>query len=100
MDWKAYARGAPLLIKEYAAAGSDLCLFDFAQLRLPDTEARLSQLARWVVEAEAGGERYGLSLPDTAIEPNRGPEHRHQCLAALALFGVDGLAPPSEGAHG
>jgi uncharacterized protein (DUF58 family) len=87
VDWKAYAREAPLLVKEYSPTGADLCLFDFAQLRSPDTEARLSQLARWVVDAEAGGECYGLALPGTAIAPNRGPEHRHRCLAALALHG-------------
>lgn len=88
VDWKAYAREAPLLVKEYSPAGSDLCLFDFAQLPIPDVEARLSQLARWVVDAEAGGERYGLTLPDVQIAPNRGPEHRHRCLAALALHGT------------
>ena len=87
IDWKAYAREAPLLVKEYSPTGSELCLFDLAQVRLPDIEARLSQLARWVVEAEAVGERYGLALPGVAIAPNRGPEHRHRCLAALALFG-------------
>jgi uncharacterized protein (DUF58 family) len=87
VDWKAYARAAPLLVKEYSPTGSDLCLLDFAQLALPDVEARLSQLARWVVEAEAGGERYGLTLPGVTITPNRGPEHRHRCLSALALFG-------------
>jgi uncharacterized protein (DUF58 family) len=89
VDWKAYAREAPLLVKEYSPAGSDLCLFDFAQLRIPDIEARLSQLARWVVDAEGGGERYGLALPGVVIAPNRGPEHRHRCLAALALYGLD-----------
>ena len=89
VDWKAYARGAPLLVKEYSPAGSDLCLFDFAQLPIPDVEARLSQLARWVVDAEAGGERYGLTLPGVELAPNRGPEHRHRCLAALALYGAD-----------
>ena len=89
VDWKAYAREAPLLVKEYSPAGSDLCLFDFAELRSPDIEARLSQLARWVVDAEAGGERYGLTLPGVVLAPNRGPEHRHRCLAALALYGVD-----------
>nr|UXE44582.1 hypothetical protein Hi04_10k_c2651_00026 [uncultured bacterium] len=88
VDWKAYAREAPLLVKEYSPAGSDLCLFDFAQLGIADVEARLSQLARWVVDAEAGGERYGLTLPGAAIAPNRGPEHRHRCLAALALYGL------------
>jgi uncharacterized protein (DUF58 family) len=92
VDWKAYARGAPLLVKEYSPAGADLCLFDFARLRIPDIEARLSQLARWVVDAEAGGERYGLTLPGIALAPNRGPEHRHHCLAALALYGIDAHA--------
>lgn len=92
VDWKAYARGAPLLVKEYSPAGSDLCLFDFAQLPIPDVEARLSQLARWVVDAEAGGERYGLTLPGVELAPNRGPEHRHRCLAALALHGTDASA--------
>lgn len=95
VDWKAYAREAPLLVKEYSPAGSDLCLFDFAQLRIPDVEARLSQLARWVVDAEAGGERYGLLLPGATLAPNRGPEHRHRCLAALALYGTDVPAVPA-----
>jgi uncharacterized protein (DUF58 family) len=91
--WKAYARGAPLLVKEYVTTGSDLCLLDFAQVPLPDTEARLAQLAHWVVDAEAGGERYSLKLPGTELAPNRGPEHRHRCLAALALYGIDAPAP-------
>lgn len=95
VDWKAYARGAPLLVKEYSPAGADLCLFDFAQLRIPDVEARLSQLARWVIDAEAGGERYGLTLPGVELAPNRGPEHRHRCLAALALHGIE--APAATG---
>lgn len=89
VDWKAYAREAPLLVKEYRPTGSQLRVFDFAQLSDPDIEARLSQLARWVVDAEAQGERYGLALPDLVLAPDRGPEHRHRCLAALALFGLD-----------
>ncbi len=92
VDWKAYAREAPLLVKEYGAARSELRMFEFGALASLQTEARLEQLARWVVDAEAGGERYGLVLPGTHIEPARGPEHRHRCLAALALFGLgDGI---------
>jgi uncharacterized protein (DUF58 family) len=87
VDWKAYAREAPLLVKEYQASGAELRLFDFATLPLADPEARLEQLARWVVDAEAGGERYGLTLPHLRLPPDRGPEHRHRCLAALARFG-------------
>jgi uncharacterized protein (DUF58 family) len=87
VDWKAYAREAPLLVKEYTQASGELREFEFAALGSLDTEARLSQLARWVVDAEAHGERYGLALPQLRLAPDRGPEHRHRCLAALALFG-------------
>jgi uncharacterized protein (DUF58 family) len=91
VDWKAYAREAPLLVKEYSASGAELRLFDFAPLAHLDLEARLSQLARWVVDAEARGDRYGLALPGVRAPADRGPEHRHRCLAALAVFGtIDG----------
>jgi uncharacterized protein (DUF58 family) len=41
------------------------------------------------VDAEGGGDRYGLTLPNCYIKPDRGPEHRHRCLAALAMFGLE-----------
>ena len=86
VDWKAYAREAPLLVKEYTQASGELREFDFGSLAPLDTETRLSQLARWIVDAEARGERYGLVLPQQRFAPDRGPQHRHRCLAALALF--------------
>jgi uncharacterized protein (DUF58 family) len=89
VDWKAYAREAPLLVKEYSAMASELRMFDFAALGDLPTEARLEQLARWVVDAETAGERYGLVLPGTLVPPGRGPEHRHRCLASLAVFERD-----------
>jgi uncharacterized protein (DUF58 family) len=87
VDWKAYAREAPLLVKEYAQGASELRWFDFAPLAHLALEERLSQLARWVVDAEAHGERYALEIPGVRLPPDRGPEHRHRCLAALAVFG-------------
>jgi uncharacterized protein (DUF58 family) len=85
--WKAYARGAPLLVKEYSAMGAELRVFDFAKLENLGLEARLEQLARWLVDAETRGERYGLVIPPQHFEPDSGPEHRHRCLSALALYG-------------
>ena len=87
--WKAYARGAPLLIKEYSAMGAELRVFDFSKLEHLGVEVRLEQLARWLVDAETRGERYGLVIPPQRIEPDSGPEHRHRCLTALALYGHD-----------
>ena len=93
VDWKAYAREAPLLVKEYSSMGSELRIFDFTPLRNLDTEARLEQLARWIVDAEDSGDRYGLEIPGIRIAPDRGADHRHQCLAALALYELDRTAP-------
>ena len=85
--WKAYAREAPLLVKEYSSSGSPLRLLSLEDARQADTEARLEQLTRWIVDAEAGGDLYGLELPGERIPAHRGPDHRHKCLLALALYG-------------
>ena len=93
VDWKAYAREAPLLVKEYSSSGAQLRLFRLAQLAPLQLEARLEQLARWIVDAEAQGDRYGLELPTVRIPPDRGTEHRHRCLAALAQFDLPAQQP-------
>jgi len=92
VDWKAYARDAPLLVKEYSAAGAEVRIFDLSHLGQLGMEAQLEQLARWIVDAESNGERYGLKLPNRFIKPNHGSEHRHQCLAALAVVGLEDTA--------
>lgn len=88
--WKAYARGAPLLVKEYSSSGADERVLDFGQLAGLDVEARLEQLARWILDADERGERYGLVLPGVVIAPDHGAEHRRRTLTALALYGHDG----------
>jgi uncharacterized protein (DUF58 family) len=85
--WKAYARGAPLLVREYrghAAASSER---DFSALPDLDVEARLSQLARWCVDAAARGERWTLRMPGVVPLSGAGPDHLQQCLQRLALYG-------------
>ena len=49
-----------------------------------DTEARLSRLCAWVLQADRIGARYGLRLPGREIAPDEGPNHRQRCLEALA----------------
>lgn len=85
--WKAYAREAPLLVKEYSAAGAPLRVLSLQHTRQPDLESRLEQLARWIVDAESRGDVYGLELPGERIPAHRGCDHRHRCLSALALYG-------------
>ena len=84
--WKAYARGQGLHTKQYAGTDVVSHLFDWDSLPALGTEARLSQLCRWVIEAHERGEAFGLRLPGTEIEPNVGTGHRERCLNALALY--------------
>ena len=88
IDWKAVARGQPLMIKQFAAETEGVVHLDFSALRFANVEERLSQLALWVIEAERARRPYGLRLPGTEIQPAVGQVHFHQCLRALSLFQV------------
>ncbi|MEJ2516077.1 MAG: DUF58 domain-containing protein [Gammaproteobacteria bacterium] len=91
--WKAAARGDELLVKQFAGSPRGAAWLDWESLPGVAPEGRLSILCRWVLDAHAGGERFGLRLPGTEIPPGLGTAHRHRCLAALALFpGGDGPA--------
>jgi uncharacterized protein (DUF58 family) len=84
--WKAYAREQGLHVKLYAGTAVTSHSFDWEALTGLGTEARLSQLCRWVEDAYAAGRAFGLRLPGVEIAPNVGPGHRQRCLTALALF--------------
>ena len=87
VDWRAVARGQPLLVKQFSGAGSRRLSFEYANVaHLGDIEARLSQLSQWIVEAERDGYSYGLRLPGFTAELSRGDRHFRQCLSALADF--------------
>jgi uncharacterized protein (DUF58 family) len=86
VDWKAVARGQPLLTKQWEGDGSDLFLLDWHAAEGLGTEDRLRQLARWAVLAERSGSAYGLRLPGVTILADRGEAHFHACLRALAEF--------------
>jgi uncharacterized protein (DUF58 family) len=84
--WKAYARGQGLHTKQYAGTDVVSHVFDWDSLPGLDTESRLSQLCRWVIDAHERGEAFGLRLPGNVIEANIGTAHYERCLDALALF--------------
>ncbi len=84
--WKAYARSDLLLLKEFAGGSREPCVLDWATLADLDAEARLSQLARWCLDAEADGRDFGLALPSTTVPIGNGTQHLARCLEALALF--------------
>jgi len=53
---------------------------------LGDPEARVSQLAQWVLQADRAGLLFGLELPARSLTPGSGPAHRAQALERLALL--------------
>jgi uncharacterized protein (DUF58 family) len=86
IDWRAVARGQPLMTKQFTTEAEGVVYLDFSALRLAGMEERLSQLALWVIEAERARRPYGLRLPGVEIPPAIGQIHFHQCLRALSLF--------------
>ncbi len=94
IDWRAVARGQPLMTKQFTAEAEGVVYFDFSALHFANVEERLSQLALWVIEAERARRPYGLRLPGIEILPGVGQAHFHQCMRALSLFEVE-TNPPS-----
>jgi uncharacterized protein (DUF58 family) len=93
IDWKAFARGRPLMVKQFTGGvGRELWLESrlLPGLSLDD---RLSQLALWALEAEEGDLPYGLSVGDVNLPPQLGSEHQRRVLEALA---IGGRAPSGE----
>lgn len=87
--WKADARGQGLLTKVFSGRADAQLRFDWSALPPElDTEARLSRLTRWVLEADRLGCAFGLELPGRSIEPDSGDGHRERCLEALALHAL------------
>ncbi|TAM09462.1 MAG: DUF58 domain-containing protein [Nevskiaceae bacterium] len=88
VHWKSLARQADPLVKEFAAhIGGELWL-TWDTLPGLETEARLSQLTRWLLAADARHQPYGLQLPGFSRAPALGNTHRRACLQALALYGL------------
>jgi uncharacterized protein (DUF58 family) len=89
IHWKAAAREQGLLVKLFSGANAGDLLLRFADVNADGIEARLSQLCRWVLDAEAGSFRYGLEFPGNSLDTGDGDAHRHGCLRALALYGSE-----------
>jgi len=86
--WKASTKNTVLLTKQFATPGAAMLWFDWATLREPDIEARLSLLTGMLLEVERTRQAYGLRLPGIEYTPNLGAAQRERCLKALALFGM------------
>lgn len=89
IHWKGVAKGQEPQVKRYAGEQTDDIALDLNEAPGGDLEARLSRLCRWVIDAEAAGLRYSLSLPGTRIATGAGDAHCRRCLEALAVYGQE-----------
>ncbi|MBM3359022.1 MAG: DUF58 domain-containing protein [Betaproteobacteria bacterium] len=85
--WKVAARDRGLLTKQFSGRSDTELWLDWALLPAHmGTEEKLSQLARWVLDAHAGGLSYGLRLPGKIVDMALAEAQRERCLEALALY--------------
>ncbi len=82
---KADDQGNGLVVRDAQQAQRHELWLDFVQAGSLDTEARLSRLCAWLLQADKLGLSYGLRLPGLQIKPSSGEAHKRQCLEALAL---------------
>ena len=82
--WKVYARGRPLMVKQFAGGGGpELLLSDETLLHL-DAESRISQITRWSLKAHEDQLPFGISIGSNLIKTGSGPVHLQLVLQTLA----------------
>lgn len=88
VDWKAFARGRPLSVKQFTGGEGNELWLDASQMSHLSLEARLSQLALWIVNAEKEEIPYALRLGRTTLPLGLGPMQARRALEALAVAGL------------
>ncbi len=86
IHWKAFAKGQGLFSKQYAGDNQSELWLNYNQTPGYNVEDRLSQLCRWVIDAEKTGLKYGFTVAGVKLDPNHGLLHYQKCLKVLALF--------------
>ncbi len=87
IHWKAFAKGLGVFSKQYGGENSsEEIRLDYDLTPGHNVEERLSQLCRWLIDAEQAGISYGFALPGLTLPPDNGLAHYRKCLEALALF--------------
>lgn len=87
--WKALARERGLHVKRFAGGAAEQTELRLRELNfIGDLETQLSQLARWIMDADRAGIAYALDLDQTRVPSGLGEAHRDLCLQALAHYGA------------
>lgn len=85
IHWKRLAKDSTPTVKQFLDSADPRLWIDWQSLT-GDSEARIRQCTRLVLDAHRMGYQWGLRLPGLDLPPGSGDGHRHHCLRALALF--------------
>jgi uncharacterized protein (DUF58 family) len=83
IDWKAYARGRPLLTKKFEEGQRHTFWLDYDQT-VGNQERRMRQLSKWIHQCEEDFAVYGLQVKNRKISMGSGERHKVACLKLLA----------------
>ena len=87
INWRAHARGLPLLTKVYASNPQPSFSLNWDHVLIHDTEKKLQQLSLWIEKASQENAAFSLELPNgTNLIAGSGPAHRLKALEFLAVF--------------
>jgi uncharacterized protein (DUF58 family) len=86
IDWRAHARGRPLLTKRFDDGSPHAVNFEWSQVSHLSFEDALSQLTLWIDIALKSETPFSLRLPTVALPANTGWAHAHACWRELALM--------------
>jgi len=92
--WKAFAGELGLQVKQFSTPLGEQLWLDFSDAPDRSEEEKLARMARWVLDAEKQGLRYGLRLPDGELPPDNGTAQRDECLRRIALFNLPPQGQP------
>ncbi len=86
IDWKAFARGRGILIKEFKSGASKSLLLDYQSCPQDQSEAKLEQLSQWIEICRKKEIPFALQLPDQYLATGMGVRHVKKSLEELAKF--------------
>lgn len=86
VDWKAFARGRPLLTKRFDEGGPEAIVLNWFSTSQSELEAKLSQLSLWIELAHRSERSFALQLPKSKIDFGSDHLHAHRCWRELAKF--------------
>lgn len=83
IDWKAYARGRPLLTKKFNEGERQTFLIDYARTK-GNQERRMRQMSLWVHQCSEEQVSYSMKIGERQIPPGHGEKHKFNCLRMIA----------------